>query len=99
MKLTKTTFAATFAALLIGGLTMTPASAAVRTTGDSWVDLSFTTHSQTAVAANPFSATPNHTYSRADISSLTHRNLTGVTTSRLTTGNHGWSDISSITHQ
>jgi len=33
MKLTKSTFAATFAALLIGGLAISPASAAVHQTG------------------------------------------------------------------
>ena len=99
MKLNKRTFAATFAALLIGGFAINPASAAVERFGDTWGDLSSITHGPATTAqVNPFGPTPSHKYSRADISSLTHRDIAGTSTGSLTRKNFGWSDISSITH-
>lgn len=95
MKLTKNILAASFAALLIGGLSVNSASAAVK----SWGDLTLTTHGSIADEVNPFGPVTGQTYSRSDISAITHRGSAGVSTyNRVAANNYGWSDISSVTH-
>jgi hypothetical protein len=92
MKLTKNTLAATFAALLIGGLSISPASAAV-----SGFDLTSATHSSGSNQSNPFGPVAGKQYSRADIASVTHK---GAGSNDAKSGNNaGWSDISSVTHK
>jgi len=95
MKLNKNTFAATVAALLIGGLSINSASAAVKT----WGDLTFTTHGPVADQVSPFNSTATQQYSRTDISAVTHGDSVEASTYTAgSAGNYGWSDISSITH-
>ena len=95
MKFNKNTFAATIAALLIGGLSITSASAAVKT----WGDLTFTTHYPVADEVSPFNSTGNLHHSRTDISAITHGDrIESSTYSAASAGNYSWSDISSVTH-
>ena len=95
MKFNKNTFAATVAALLIGGLSVNSASAAVKT----WGDLTFTTHGPVAEEISPFNGAANQQYNRTDISAITHgESVEASTFTAGSAGNYGWSDISSITH-
>jgi hypothetical protein len=56
MKLTKSTIAATFAALLIGGLSISPASAVPHQTGRVYTGSHTGTDVQSAIYVNPRSA-------------------------------------------
>ena len=95
MKLTKTTLAATLAALMIGGLSVNSASAAVKT----WGDLTFTTHGAVADEVSALNPVTSQQYSRTDISAITHGDSAEASTYTAdSTGNYGWSDISSVTH-
>jgi len=92
MRLTKNTVTATFAALLIGGLTISPASAAVQ-----GFDLTSATHGANTNQANPFGPVAGQEYSRADIASVTHKG-TGSNRQKSDKGSN-WSDISNVTHK
>ena len=91
MKLTKSTFAATFAALLIGGLAISPASAAVKAS-----DLTSVTHGSVAEQANPFGPVAAKQFSRSDIAAVTHSdsNVNGPISGK----QYRWSDITAVTH-
>jgi hypothetical protein len=90
MKLTKSTLAATFAALLIGGLAISPASAAVKGS-----DLTAVTHGSAQEQSNPFGPVAGKQYSRGDIAAVTH-NGSG-SNGRLSGNNYRWSDINAVT--
>ena len=89
MKLTKSTVAATLAALLIGGLAISPASAAVRR------DLNSVTHGSIQEQANPFGPVKGKRYSRSDIAAVTHK--ASASSGRLEGNQFSWSDISAVT--
>ena len=90
MKLTKSTLAATFAALLIGGLAISPASAAVKGS-----DLTSVTHGSVAEQANPFGAVAGKQFSRSDIAAVTHK--AAGSNGRLEGNQYRWSDINAVT--
>jgi hypothetical protein len=91
MKLTKSTLAATFAALLIGGLAISPASAAVKGS-----DLTAVTHGSAQEQSNPFGPVAGKQYSRSDIEAVTHQ--ASGENGRKSGNGARWSDITSVTH-
>ena len=112
MKLAKTTIAATIAALFVGGLMISPASAAVRDSfqmsQDSagnfyrWSDISALTHGITANEGNELkSGRIDGFYKPLD---RNHRNHSGVPSGvkpvgKSATNFYKWSDINSLTHK
>ena len=92
MKLTKNSVAATFAALLIGGLSIGSASAAVQ-----GFDLTSATHGANTNQSNPFGPVAGQEYSRADVASITHKG-TGANSPKSDKG-ASWSDINNVTHK
>ena len=98
MKLTKNTIAATFAAVLVVGLTGNPASAKVRVYSPS--DISFVTHSDAATESITQVGHTTNEYSRNDISAVTHQSvMAGVMPMAKASGTaYGRNDITAITH-
>lgn len=94
MTRTQNTIAATFAALLIGGLMINPASAAVKRS-----DISSVTHGAISVKADQVSGRYEE-FSRADISSVTHRAVpVGANTiGKTSAANYSSFDLNSITN-
>jgi hypothetical protein len=92
MKLTKSTLAATFAALLIGGLAINPASAAVRGS-----DLTSVTHGSISEQANPFGPVSAKQYSRGDIGAVTHK--TSGSNGHKSGNQFRWSDLGAVTNK
>ena len=94
MTRTKSSIFATFAALLIGGLVINPASAAVK-----WSDISAVTHSAGTATALPqvggFDA-----FSRTDVSAVTHGAVPveAKQVGRTSARNYSRSDVTAITH-
>lgn len=94
MTRTKNTIAASFAALLIGGLLMNPASAAVK-----WSDISAVTHDSAAATLNVDAGRADQ-FSRADLSSVTHKAVAAGTKpiTKASGKNFSRNDISAVTH-
>jgi hypothetical protein len=90
---TRNTIAATFAAIVIGGLTMSHASAATK-----WSDISAVTHGGGATAQPK--AGSSDAYSRTDLSAVTHgsKSTAAKQIGRFSSDNYSASDITSITH-
>ncbi|UCH49831.1 MAG: hypothetical protein JSU95_08750 [Betaproteobacteria bacterium] len=111
MKLTKTTIAVTIAALFVGGLMISPASAAVRDSfrmsEDSagnfyrWSDISALTHGIAANDGNELkSGRIDGFYKWSD---LNHKKYSGVPSgakpvTKSANNFYKWSDINSLTH-
>jgi len=93
MTRTNSTVAATLTALLIGGLTISPASAATK-----WSDISAVTHGGGATAQPK--AGSSDAYSRTDLSAVTHgsKSTAAEQIGRFSSDNYSASDITSITH-
>ena len=98
MTFTKNTIAATFAAVLIVGLTGNPASANVKVYGPS--DISFVTHSSAATESITQIGRTSNEFNRNDISAVTHRSApSGVTLIAKASGKaYGRNDITAVTH-
>ncbi len=111
MKLTKTTIAATIAALFVGGLVISPASAAVRDSfrmsQDSagnfyrWSDISALTHGVTGGQSDELQVGRIDGFYKW--SDRNHRNHSGVPSGLKPVGKsaksfYKWSDINSLTH-
>lgn len=98
MTFTKNTIAATFAAVLIVGLTVNPASAKVRVYGPS--DITFVTHNSAATDSITQVGHTGNEFSRNDISAVTHRSVrSGVMPIATASAKaYGRNDITAITH-
>jgi len=93
MTRTKNTIAATFAALLIGGLMINPASAAVK-----WSDISAVTHSANTKSILPHVGGPK-LFNRSDVSAVTHRSAPSAVLPVGRSGkNYSRNDITAVTH-
>jgi hypothetical protein len=92
MKLTKNTLAATFAALLIGGLAISPASAAVKGS-----DLTAVTHGSAQEKSNPFGPVAGKQYSRSDIAAVTHQG--SGENGRISANQFRWSELGAVTNK
>ena len=93
MTRTKNTIAATFAALLVGGLMINPASAAVK-----FSDISSVTHGSAEMAQPTTSGADR--FSRTDLTAVTHAagSAEAKQVGRYSGKNYSRSDITSVTH-
>jgi len=98
MTITKKTIAATFTAVLIGSLTITPASAAVPTYG--WSEISFVTHEGSAASSSTQIGHTSGEFNRNDLSAITHKAVPlGVKSmAKATFNGYSRNDITAITH-
>jgi len=89
---THNTITATFAALMIGALTMNPASAAA-----NWSDISAVTHGGVTSGAK---IVGTDEFNRTDLSAVTHGSRTTgeKQIGRFSSDNYSPTDITSITH-
>ena len=93
MTRTKNTIAATFTALVFGGLMINPASAAVK-----FSDISSVTHGNGAMAQPTVGG--SDAFSRTDLSAVTHgsASMEARQVGRYSGKNYSRSDITAITH-
>ena len=98
MTFTKNTIAATFAAVVIGGLTINSASAAVPAYG--WSGISSVTHEGSAPSGITQIGHISGEFSRNDISTITHKSVPVGVKSMAKASLNGYSrnDITAITH-
>ena len=94
MTRTKSRIAATFAALLIGGLMINPASAAVK-----WSDISSVTHGAGTETVLP-QVGGSHAFSDTDVSAVTHDAVSteAKKVGRTSARNYSRSDVTAVTH-
>lgn len=94
MSRSKSTIAVTLAAVLIGGLMINPASAAVR-----WSDISSVTHGTETDTALPHIG-GSDAFSRTDVSAVTHGSVHEDVkqVGRISIRNYSRSDITAVTH-
>lgn len=98
MTITKNTIAATFAAVLIGSLTINSASAAVPTYGRS--EISFVTHEGSAASSSTQIGHISGEFNRNDLSAITHKSVPEGVKPMTKVSFNGYSrnDITAITH-
>lgn len=98
MTITKKTIAATFTAVLIGSLSINPASAAVPTYG--WSEVSFVTHGGSAASSSTQIGHISGEFNRNDLSAITHKSVpVGVKPlAKASFNGYSRNDITAITH-
>jgi hypothetical protein len=98
MTFNKNTIAATFAAVVIGGLTISPVSAAAPVYG--WSDISAVTHEGSTASGVTQIGQTSGEYGRNDVSALTNGSLPmGVKPlAKASVNGYSRNDISAITH-
>ena len=100
MKRTKYTIATTFAALMIGSLTINTASAAVKIQDQTWGDLNSVTHSAVVETGQGQAGHVPNEFSRTDLSAVTHRSVPLGTTAigRDSGSEYSRNDLTATTH-